>query len=387
VRRGRDGWDWPVFDERRAATLCFTSGTTGNPKGVLYSHRSLVLACMRFLMGDQIGPSAYFGDVILATAPMFHANGWNLPWIAPMAGLKLVLPGRRYEPEQLTELMIEEGVNATSAVPTVWASLIEHWERTGRRPSTLRRVNVGGSAPSPDLLEKMEGDLGLEVFHGWGMTETSALGSSAGLRPSDLALPRGQRLALKGNQGRMGYGVEMRLADEAGATVPRDGITTGHLQVRGPWIAAEYFRGDGQATTPDGWLITGDIASIAPDGRLRITDRAKDVIKSGGEWISSLELERMARLHPAVADAAAIGIPHPRWMERPVLLVVPRPGHAVAEAEILAHIATIAAKWWVPERVLLVDALPLTGTGKVNKAELRKAYAALLSDVGAESGG
>lgn len=364
---------WPDFDERTAATLCFTSGTTGDPKGVLYSHRSISLTCMRWLMGDQIGPAAYFGDTILATPPLFHANGWNLPWIAPMAGSKLVLPGRNYEAEALADLMDEEGVTATAAVPTVWTSLMQFWRARGAGPRTLRRVNIGGSAPGAEMLRVIEQDYGVEVFQGWGMTETSALGNSARIKPAHLRRDWDERSGFKMRQGRIGYGVDARIAAEDGSVLPHDGEAAGELQVRGPWIASGYIGGL-PATTDDGWLRTGDIARIDADGYLQLVDRTKDVIKSGGEWISSQDIERVARGFPGVDDAAVIGVPHPRWQERPLLLVVPHEAGAPSVPALLEHIAARVARWWVPDDVVFVEALPVTGTGKVDKAALRKRF-------------
>lgn len=364
---------WPDLDERTAATLCFTSGTTGDPKGVLYSHRSIFLTCMRSLMGDQIGPVAYFGDTVLATPPLFHANGWNLPWIAPMAGAKLVLPGRNYEAEALAGLMDDEGVTATAAVPTVWTALMRFWRERGAGPRTLKRVNIGGSAPSTEMLRVIEQDYGVEVFQGWGMTETSALGNSARIKPRHLRQDWDGRVGFKMRQGRVGFGVDARIAAEDGTVLPHDGEATGELQVRGPWIAVSYVGGL-PATTDDGWLRTGDIARIDGDGYLQLVDRTKDVIKSGGEWISSQDIERIAKEFPGVDDAAVIGVPHPRWHERPLLLVVSRAGGAPAVAALLDHVAARVARWWVPDDVVFVDALPVTGTGKVDKAALRKRF-------------
>jgi len=376
VQAGESGDCWPVLDERTAATLCFTSGTTGDPKGVLYSHRSISLSCMRSMMGDQMGPVAYFGDCILATPPLFHANGWNLPWIAPMAGSKLVLPGRGYEAEALAALMDDEGVAATAAVPTVWTSLMRLWRERGEGPKTLKRVNIGGSAPSTEMLRVIEQDYGIEVFQGWGMTETSALGNSARIKPRHIRQNWEERIVYKMRQGRVGFGVDARIVADDGTVQPNDGETTGELQVRGPWIASAYIGGL-PATTDDGWLHTGDIARIDADGYMHLVDRLKDVIKSGGEWISSQDIERIAKEFPGVDDAAVIGIPHARWHERPLLLVVAADGNVPAKAALLDHIGSRVAKWWLPDDVVFIDHLPVTGTGKVDKTTLRKRFAAV----------
>jgi len=373
LEQGREEDRWPDMDERSAATLCFTSGTTGEPKGVLYSHRSIFLTCMRSLMGDQIGPAAYFGDTILATPPFYHTNGWNLPWIAPMAGSKLVLPGRNYEAEALAELMDAEGVTATAAVPTVWTSLVRLWRDRGAGPRTLKRVNIGGSSPGEEMLRMIEQEYGVEVFQGWGMTETSALGNSARAKPRHLQADWNERVGYKMRQGRVGFGVDARIVAEDGSVLPHDDQAAGELQVRGPWIAASYL-GDVPATTNDGWLRTGDIVRIDPDGYLQLVDRDKDVIKSGGEWISSQDIERIAKMFPCVDDAAVIGAPHPQWTERPILLIVSRDGFDASA--LLEHIAGHVAKWWVPDDVVAVDGLPVSGTGKIDKVTLRKRFAA-----------
>jgi fatty-acyl-CoA synthase len=361
---------WPRLDEQAACGLCYTSGTTGNPKGVLYSHRSTVLHAMACALPDNFNFSA--ADVVMPCAQMYHANAWGTPYAAPLVGAKLVLPGRALDGASVAELIAAEDVTFVLGVPTIWVGVAEHLEQAGRTLDTVKTIAIGGSAPTAALIERIEGRLGGKVQQIWGMTETSPLGvinaplpQHAGEAPAALA-----RRQLK--QGRGLWGVELRVVDDEGRVLPRDGQSAGRLQVRGPWVASAYFKHEGAGSfIADGWFDTGDIATIDPEGYLRLTDRAKDVIKSGGEWISTLDLEDAACSHPAVAMAAAVGVPHPKWDERPLLLITLRPGQSAEPEAVKAHVAERVAKWWVPDEVRIVEALPIGPTGKVLKRELR----------------
>jgi fatty-acyl-CoA synthase len=371
-------FDWPVLDENTASSLCYTSGTTGNPKGVLYSHRSTVLHAYAGCMADAVGLSGQ--DVTLAVVPMFHANAWGLPYNAAMVGSKVVFPGPKMgDPAVLTQLMNEEGVTLAAAVPTVWTMLLNHLRQTGGKLTTLKRTLIGGSAVPLQMIRDFRLEHGVDVLQGWGMTEMSPLGTVGSLRPGMEKLPLEEQFKLRAKQGHGIFGVDMKVVDEDGRELPWDGKSSGELKVRGPWVCKGYFRLDeSPAHDADGWFATGDVAVIHPDGYLQITDRAKDVIKSGGEWISSVDLENCACGHPDVLMAAAIGVRHPKWDERPILVVVPRPGCTPQRESVLAHIAEHFAKWQLPDEVLVVDALPLTGTGKINKRELRDRFGQVL---------
>jgi 3-(methylthio)propionyl---CoA ligase len=367
-------FEWPELDERQASALCYTSGTTGNPKGVLYGHRSTVLHALAAAQPDCFDLSAR--DAVLPCAQMYHANAWCTPYAAPLVGAKLILPGRALDGPSICELALAEQPTFLLGVPTIWVGLLDHLDQTGQRLTSVRNVAVGGSAPTAALVRRLETSLGASVRQIWGMTETSPMG----VINTPLARHAGEgpeaASARKLKQGRGMWGVEMRILGEDGAVLPRDGKSSGALQVRGPWVSSAYFKQDGAAAfTDDGWFDTGDIATLDAEGYLRLTDRAKDVIKSGGEWISTLDLEDAVSSHPAVAIAAAIGVPHPKWDERPLLLVVLRPGHTATPDELKAHVAARVAKWWVPEEVRLVEALPIGPTGKVLKRELRQAAA------------
>jgi fatty-acyl-CoA synthase len=366
-------FSWPDLDERQAAGLCYTSGTTGEPKGVLYSHRSTVLHAMALVAPDAFNLSAR--DVVLPCAQMYHANAWCTPYAAPMVGAKLVLPGRALDGASVSELIEDEGVTFVLGVPTIWVGVADHLERAGKRLKSVRTIAIGGSAPTGSLVQRIEDRLGGEVRQIWGMTEMSPLGvinTPLALHADEDEAASVQR---KVKQGRGLWGVELRVIGEDGGELPSDGKSTGRLQVRGPWISSGYFKQAGrEAFTADGWFDTGDIATIDGQGYLRLTDRAKVVIKSGGEWISTIELEDAACSHPAVAMAAAIGVPHPKWDERPVMLVTLRPGQTASPEELKAHIASRVAKWWSPDEVRIVESLPVGPTGKVLKRELREQF-------------
>ena len=368
---------WPRFDENVASSLCYTSGTTGHPKGVLFSHRSTVLHAMATCMADALGVSAL--DSVLLATPMFHANGWGLPYAAALAGASLILPGAALDGASVYALLRSEGATVVAGVPTVWLMLQQHVRAERLRPREelqLDRILTGGAAVPRSLVEFFETEFDARVVHAWGMTETSPLGTVCRpLRKHRAASPE-QRLALQLKQGRALYGVEMKVTGPEGEVCPRDGRSAGRLLVRGPWVACGYYGTEpGAILDADGWFDTGDIATIDADGYMQITDRAKDVIKSGGEWISSIDLENAAMSHPAVAEAAAIGVPDPLWQERPLLLVVKRPGQQVTEQELLALLAGKLAKWWLPEKVAFVAELPHTATGKLHKKTLREQYA------------
>ena len=373
-------YDWPVLDERTASSLCYTSGTTGNPKGVLYSHRSTVLHAYAGCMADSMNLSA--GDCVLAVVPMFHANAWGLPYNVPMTGARLVFPGPRMgDPATLHRLLNEERVTLAAAVPTVWTMLLNHLQQTGGKLETLERTLIGGSAVPLQMIRDFRDRHGVTVVQGWGMTEMSPLGTVSTLRPEQLQLPEEEQVLLRGKAGHGIFGVAMRIVDESGKELPWDGVSTGELQVRGPWVCKSYFRLDvSPSHGADGWFATGDVAAIHPNGFLQITDRAKDVIKSGGEWISSVDLENCACGHPDVLMAAAIGVKHPKWDERPVLVVVPRPNCSPQPESILQHLAQHFAKWQLPDTIVFAEALPLTATGKINKRTLRDTYGQVLME-------
>jgi acyl-CoA synthetase (AMP-forming)/AMP-acid ligase II len=365
-----DGYDWPRFDENRASSLCYTSGTTGDPKGVLYAHRSTILHTYAASLPDVHAFSAK--DAILPVAPMFHANSWGIPYCAAAVGAKLVLPGRDVSGAAIHRLMLREGVTHSAAVPTIWLDFLNQVESSGTGVGTLQRICVGGTAPPRSMIERFH-RLGVEVRQGWGMTEMSPMGTFGTLKRDMLDWPEERRLDVLVKQGRPAFGVEIRVVDEAGRPVPRDGRTFGLLQARGPWVTSGYFRRDDCPIDADGWFSTGDVATIDARGYMQITDRAKDVIKSGGEWISSIELENAAMGHPGVAEAAVIGSAHPKWDERPLLIVVPR-GAPPDKAELIAHLSRHVAKWWLPDDVVFVDELPHTATGKVQKTALRERF-------------
>ncbi len=364
---------WADLDEHAPAGLCYTSGTTGNPKGVQYSHRSNVLHAMAACMTDTFAMSAQ--TIVMPVAPMFHANSWGIPYIAAMAGAKLVLNGPNFDAPTLHRLIVDEGVNFSLAVPTVWLTLLQHLERSGEGLGSLDRVAIGGSAVPRSMIEHFRDRHGVAVSHLWGMTEMSPIGTSGRHSPEVAARDVEGQIDAICKQGRGLFGVEMKIIDEDGADLPRDGKAFGRLLVKGPWIVASYFKGDGGDILDDsGWFDTGDVATIDPLGYMAIVDRSKDVIKSGGEWISSIELENAAVGAPGVQEAAVIGIPHPKWDERPLLILVKKPGATVEKADVLAYLDGRIAKWWMPDDVVFVDELPHTATGKLLKTELRRRF-------------
>ncbi len=369
-----DSFDWPEFDENTAAGLCYTSGTTGEPKGALYSHRSTVLHALSLLAACD-GRWVSARDSCLVVVPMFHVCAWGLPYACPIVGTKMVLPGAGYDPESLYELMDREAVTTSAGVPTVWLALLDYLRGVGKRLDHLERVTCGGAAPPEALMRAFEEDHGVEFIQGWGMTETSPVGAICLLRPEMDDHPVEARYAVKMKPGRAPFGYEMKIVDGDGKELPQDGQATGELLVRGYWVIGGYYENDAAnaaAFDAEGWFRTGDVASIDLDGYMQITDRVKDLIKSGGEWISSIDLENVVMGHPEVAEAAAIARPHPKWGERPLLIVVPRDGAATGKEDIIAFLDGKVAKWWLPDDVVFVDELPHTATGKVSKATLRE---------------
>ena len=364
--------DWPSFDENTASSLCYTSGTTGNPKGALYSHRSTLLHAYGAALPDSLNCSAR--DVILPVVPMFHVNSWGLAYACPMVGAKLVLPGPQLDGRSLFDLFEAEKVTMSAGVPTVWQGLLTHVKQNDLKFSTLKSTVIGGSSCPPAMIRTFQDDYGVQVLHAWGMTELSPLGTVCHLKARHAALPDAERFKVEVTQGRAVFGIDMKIVGADGAELPWDGKAFGDLYVKGPWVVREYFRGDGGDPLVDGWFPTGDVANISADGYMQITDRSKDVIKSGGEWISSIDLENIAVAHPAVLQAAVIGVAHPKWDERPLLIVVKRPGTEVTREELLGYFEGKIAKWWLPDDVAFVDAIPLGATGKMLKTRLREQF-------------
>jgi 3-(methylthio)propionyl---CoA ligase len=372
LEREDGDYEWPQFDEWTAAGLCYTSGTTGNPKGVLYSNRSTVLHAYAASLPDIFNCSAR--SVILPVVPMFHVNAWGVPYFATMNGAKLVFPGAALDGKSLYELFESEAVTQTAGVPTVWLALLAHMKQNKLKFSTLKTVVVGGSACPPAMIATFREDYGVECRHAWGMTEMSPLGSMCTLKTKHLNLPREKKQELENKQGRTVFGVQMKIVDGEGKELPRDGKAFGDLLVRGPTILSEYYKGEGGDPLRDGWFPTGDVATIDPDGFMQITDRSKDVIKSGGEWISSIDLENIAVAHPAIAEAAVIGVRHPKWDERPLVVAVKKAGAEVTREQLLEFFQGKVAKWCMPDDVAFVDQLPHTATGKLLKTKLRQDF-------------
>jgi acyl-CoA synthetase (AMP-forming)/AMP-acid ligase II len=372
VNTRSDRYDWPSFDENTASSLCYTSGTTGNPKGVLYSHRSTLLHAYAACLPDALNLSAR--DVVMPVVPMFHVNAWGLPYSCALAGAKLVLPGAGMDGASLYELLEQERVTVSAGVPTIWLGLLNHVKQKDLKFTTFNRTVIGGSACPPAMIQAFQEAFGVHVLHAWGMTEMSPLGTVCTLKAKQLDLPVQARYAIQNKQGRPIFGVEMKIVDDTGEELPRDGKAFGDLLVRGPWICNQYFKGEGGDPLRDGWFPTGDVATLDPDGFMQITDRSKDVIKSGGEWISSIDLENTAMAHPAVAEAAVVGVRHPKWDERPLLVVVRKQGAQLTREEMLAFFEGRVPKWWMPDDVVFLDALPHTATGKLLKTKLREDF-------------
>ena len=371
-------FEWPTLDENSASSLCYTSGTTGNPKGVLFSHRSTVLHSYAIILPDSLNVSA--ADIMLPVVPMFHVNAWGTPYAAAMVGCTLVLPGPGLDGASLVNLIDTYQVSVALGVPTIWQGLIAAANQSGSKLESLKRNVVGGSACPPAMLRAFKEQFNCETIHAWGMTEISPLGTANQLKTKHLHLSDEEKLQIRLSQGRPPFGVDLRLTDAEKGTheIERDGQTTGNLQVKGHWVISHYFGKEESALTADGWFDTGDIATLDQDGFMKLSDRSKDLIKSGGEWISSVELENIAMGHPEIAMAAVIAAQHPKWDERPVLIAIKKPDSQLSETDLLEYYADKVAKWQIPDRVVFVDAIPLSGTGKMLKKDLRELYGTIL---------
>jgi len=367
-----DEYEWPLFDENSASSLCYTSGTTGNPKGALYSHRSTMLHSYASALPDALNVSAR--DVVLPVVPMFHVNAWGLPYSVMLTGAKLVFPGPALDGKSIYELFEQEGVTFSAGVPTVWLSLLSHVSQNNLKFSTFKRTVIGGSACPPAMMKTFRHEYGVDVVHAWGMTEMSPLGTSCTLTGKHLHLSEDAKQSILEKQGRAIFGVDLKIVDDDGHELPWDGKTYGNLLVRGPWVIEAYFKNEGGDVLEHGWFPTGDVAVIDEEGYMQITDRSKDVIKSGGEWIGSIDLENIAVAHPAVLQAACIGVFHPKWDERPLLVVVKKPGMDVTKDDLLKFYDGKIAKWWTPDDVVFADSLPLGATGKILKNKIRETY-------------
>jgi fatty-acyl-CoA synthase len=360
---------WPLLDENSASSMCYTSGTTGHPKAALYSHRSTTLHAYAAALPDVMALSAR--DAVLPVVPMFHVNAWGIPYSASLTGAKLVFPGPALDGQSIYELMEAEQVTYAAGVPTVWQMLLSHMKPAGLQFSSLKRTVIGGSACPPAMITAFHDDHGVEVLHAWGMTEMSPLGTLCNLKNKHQGLPAEEKMKLRLKQGRAIFGVDMKIVDDLGVEMPWDGKTYGDLLVKGPWVVRDYYKGEAASPLVDGWFPTGDVATIDADGYMQITDRSKDVIKSGGEWISSIDIENIAVAHPAVAMAACIGVAHPKWDERPIIAVVKKPGAELSREELLRFYEGKTAKWQIPDDVVFVDAIPIGATGKMLKNRLR----------------
>lgn len=371
---GEDGnYPWPDFDENRAASLCYTSGTTGNPKGVLYSHRTLTLHTFCAMTGDTLGLCGV--DTILPVVPMFHVNAWGIPYAAAACGAKLVFNGPLFDGENMYNLLVDEGVTRTAAVPTIWLMLLNHLQTNGLKLEKLKSVTIGGSACPKSMIDTFQKDYGVEVMHAWGMTETSPIGTVASKNQWAMSLSDEEWLAIQCKQGRVPFGIELKITDDEGNRLPHDGNKFGNLKVKGAWVVGKYFKAEGGDILDDeGFFDTGDVATIDEHGYMQITDRSKDVVKSGGEWISSIEIENVAVGHAEIAEAAVIGVYHPKWDERPLLICIKHEGATVTKDDMLAYLEGKIAKWWMPDDVVFVDEIPHTGTGKILKRELRDTF-------------
>ena len=367
-----DEYEWPLFDENSASSLCYTSGTTGNPKGALYSHRSTMLHSYASALPDALNVSAR--DVVLPVVPMFHVNAWGLPYSVMLTGAKLVFPGPALDGKSIYELFEQEGVTFSAGVPTVWLSLLSHVSQNNLKFSTFKRTVIGGSACPPAMMKTFRHEYGVDVVHAWGMTEMSPLGTSCTLTGKHVHLSEDAKQSILEKQGRAIFGVDLKIVDDDGHELPWDGKTYGNLLVRGPWVIEAYFKNEGGDVLEHGWFPTGDVAVIDEEGYMQITDRSKDVIKSGGEWIGSIDLENIAVAHTAVLQAACIGVFHPKWDERPLLVVVKKPGMDVTKDDLLKFYDGKIAKWWTPDDVVFADSLPLGATGKILKNKIRETY-------------
>jgi fatty-acyl-CoA synthase len=373
IDNNSDDYEWPLFDENSASSLCYTSGTTGNPKGALYSHRSTLLHSYASTMPDALNVSGR--DAVLPVVPMFHVNAWGLPYSVPLTGAKMVFPGPSLDGKSLYELFESEKVTFSAGVPTVWLGLLNYVAQNNLSFSSFKRTVIGGSACPPAMMKTLRHKYGIEVVHAWGMTEMSPLGTCATLQAHHYELPEEAQQAMLEKQGHVIFGVDMKIVDDAGKELPWDGKTYGNLLVKGPWVIQEYFKGEGGDVLEDGWFPTGDVATIDGDGYMQITDRSKDVIKSGGEWISSVELENEIMAHPMVAEAAVVGVPHEKWQERPLACVVVKPGESLTKEEVIEFLTPRVAKWWLPDDVVFIEEVPKTSVGKFSKKTLRDRFA------------
>ena len=370
IKDGDENYQWPTLEDDAACGLCYTSGTTGDPKGVLYGHKSNILHAQASLIGLTVSPD----EAILMVVPLFHVQAWGIPFYGPMFGLKLVMPGLQMEGEPLYDLIESEGVTLAFGVPTIWMGLLNYCRDNDKTLTSVRNAVIGGSALSLSMLQEFDEAHDVNVIQGWGMTEMSPLGTSNFLTPEMKKMSKEERYAVQLKQGRPMYGVELKVVDDSGAELPHDGESQGHLLVRGPWVLKRYFKAEKDCVDKDGWFDTGDISVLDKDGYMTITDRAKDVIKSGGEWISSIDLENAAIGHPEVTEACVVGLPHPKWDERPMLFIVTNTGEPVDKNSILEFLGSRVAKWWLPDEIIFLKELPHGATGKLQKFELRDEY-------------